>query len=484
MGKIKISLLILIIIIGLVLRLYRFDGPIADWHSWRQADTSSVSRIFAKEGFDLLHPRYQDLSNVPSGLDNPNGYRFVEFPIYNLFQAGFYKILPFLTLEEWGRVVTIVSSLFSTLFIFLILRKHQNENAGLIGALFYAVLPYSVYYGRVILPDPSMVAATLAGIYFFDVWIENSKTFKVLSVKFLLPFILSIIFTILAFLLKPYALIFTLPMLYLAFARFGKKTIINPYLWVFAILTILPLVGWRTWITQFPEGIPGSDWLFNSGNIRFKGAYFYWIYADRIARLILGYFGIAIFISGFLTKIKKQPLYIYSFLISSLLYLTIIARGNVQHDYYQILILPTICIFLGLGGDFLINQTKNFSYKWVGAIIFIICTAFTLMFGWYHVRDYFNINNQAIIKAGQAVSELTPKNAKVIANYNGDTSFLYQTQRQGWASYEKELPEMIKMGADYLVIANPVPMDFVFAKNYKTVKSVPEYVIFDLRKTK
>ena len=82
----------LILIAGFVVRLYRFDNPIADWHSWRQADTSAVSRNFVQNGFDLLHPKFEDISNVPSGLDNPNGYRFVEFPIYNAFQAGIISI--------------------------------------------------------------------------------------------------------------------------------------------------------------------------------------------------------------------------------------------------------------------------------------------------------------------------------------------------------------------------------------------------------
>jgi len=79
-------------------------------------------------------------------------------------------------------------------------------------------------------------------------------------------------------------------------------------------------------------------------------------------------------------------------------------------------------------------------------------------------EDYFNINNPSIVVAGVAVDKLTPKNAKVIANYDGDTSFLYQTKRSGWASYEKPLPQMVQMGADYLVIANPVASDLNFGK--------------------
>src|SRR5581483_12450551 len=85
-------MLLAILIGAFVVRLYRLNNPIADWHSWRQADTSAVSRNFVKHGYDILHPRYDDLSNVQSGYDNPNGYRFVEFPVYNIAQAGLFQM--------------------------------------------------------------------------------------------------------------------------------------------------------------------------------------------------------------------------------------------------------------------------------------------------------------------------------------------------------------------------------------------------------
>jgi hypothetical protein len=481
MKRLTIGALVLILALGFFLRLYRFNNPIADWHSWRQVDTSAVSRDFVNNGFDVLHPTFEDLSNVPSKLENPKGYRFVEFPIYNVFQAGLFKVIGILTLEEWGRMVTIFSSLSSALLIFLILKRHQNELAGLIGAFFFAVLPFSIYYGRTVLPDVSTAASILAGIYFFDLWIGNySKEFKIKTLIFLL---LTILFTTVAFLLKPFALFFTLPMIYLAFDKFGKKAFINPYLWIFAIISILPLIGWRTWMTQYPEGIPQSTWLLNGGDIRFKGAYFYWVYGERVGKLILGYWGTSLFVMGLIAKVKIKPLFLYSFIISSLLYLVVIARGNVQHDYYQILIIPTICIFLGLGGEFLLNSVKEFSNKYIGPIIFGVVTVFTLIFSWYYIRDFFNINRPSIIVAGKAVDKLVPKNALVIANYEGDTTFLYQTNRKGWASYEKDLPEMVKMGAGYLVIADPNQSDLNFTKTYKVVAQTPQYLLLDLRQS-
>ena len=120
-----------IIILAASVRLYKFTNPIADWHSWRQSDTAAVSKIFAQQGINVLYPRYYDISNVQSGVDNPKGYRFVEFPLFNIIHAGLFKTVGVLTIDEWGRVTSILFSLLSTTFIFLIVRLIQHKISSL-----------------------------------------------------------------------------------------------------------------------------------------------------------------------------------------------------------------------------------------------------------------------------------------------------------------------------------------------------------------
>src|SRR6185437_893748 len=127
-----VLLLILILVSGFLVRFYRFDNPVADWHSWRQADTSSVSRNFVKYGFDLLHPRMNNISNVQSGLENPQGYFFAEFPIYDALQAGLFLTFHGFTIEEWGRVITMLASVFAGLFLYLLVTRHSNKSVGLL----------------------------------------------------------------------------------------------------------------------------------------------------------------------------------------------------------------------------------------------------------------------------------------------------------------------------------------------------------------
>lgn len=462
------------------MRLYRFTNPIADWHSWRQSDTSAVSKFLIKDNFNIMYPRYFDISNVQSGKDNPLGLRYVEFPLYNLAQAGSYVLLGHFTLEEWGRLVTIFSSLLSCVFIYLLGKRYANTTVGISAAAFYAFIPYNIYYGRTILPDPSMAMAVLGATYFYSRWVDTQKNFEKI-----IFYLLSFLFLSCAYLLKPYTIFFLLPIFWITWSRYGLASGKKILVWLFFTMTLIPLGLWRVWMLQHPEGIPASSWLLNGGNIRFTGAFFYWIFSIRLGRLILGGWGISIVLMGLLSRKTKNYGFFVASALASLAYIVVIARGNVQHDYYQILIIPTLSFFFGLGADFLLNISKYGLSKYLSLAVLLVCTLFMIAFRWYDVRDYFNINNPSLIIAGKAVSEVTPENAKIVAPMDGDTTFLYQANRQGWPSFEHDLPTLIHMGADYLVVVNPTQSDFTgFGKQYKTVASSSAYLILDLHKNK
>lgn len=483
MKKREILLLLVILVGAFLVRLYHFNWPVADWHSWRQVDTSAVSRNFAQNGFNLLRPKFEDLSIAVSLTDNPQGYRFVEFPIYNVAQAGLFKLFDKLTLEEWGRMVTIVSSLLSIVFLYLLLTKYTNSRTGLIASFFFAFVPYSIYYGRTILPDQLMVATLLVGTYFFSNWIERPKSASwrtILNFQFLI----AVIFIATALLLKPYALFFTLPLIYLVWHRFGLKSLKKWQLWLFFIFTTTPLVLWHIWMNQieFLPGIARNDWLFNGNHIRFKGAFFQWLFADRISRLILGYWGLPFVVLGILRKInKKENWFFFYFIISALVYMTVMATGNIQHDYYQILTVPTLAIFFAKGID-LILEKKDIFNRWVSYATIMVGIVFMLAFGWFAVRDYYSIQHPNIILAGEAVDKLTPKNAKVIAPYGGDTTFLYHTNRKGWPVFDRSFKDFKKAGASYIAFADPTSEELNLETLFKPVIITPAYAIFDMTK--
>src|SRR3989344_3794374 len=106
-----------IIIIAFGVRLYRIDNPIADWHSWRQADTAAVARNFYKEGYNPFIPKYDDMSGVAENpVPNPNRYRFVEFPIYNSLVYFTYLLNGGVDVKL-ARLISIIMSLGSIILI-------------------------------------------------------------------------------------------------------------------------------------------------------------------------------------------------------------------------------------------------------------------------------------------------------------------------------------------------------------------------------
>jgi hypothetical protein len=257
----------------------------------------------------------------------------------------------------------------------------------------------------------------------------------------------------LALLTKPYALFIIFPcLLFIFLKKINFKNLLS--ITSYGLLIIIPLIGWRMWIQRFPEGIPVNQWLLNQNNIRLRPAWWRWLFEERIGRLILGSWGLIPFGLGLITKInKKISWYFYLWSLGILTYFVVFAWGNVQHDYYQIITLPLISVFLAKGSYLLLNPPLKFN-KYLSYILFIVSCSFAFGFSWYQVREYYKINHPEIIAAGKAADKLLPKEAKVIAPYQGDTAFLYQTKRRGWPAVTRDVSQLVEMGADYYVSVN------------------------------
>jgi len=468
--------LLAIFLLAFLLRLYKIQNPVADWHSWRQADTASVSKNLIKSNFDLLHPRFHDLSSIPSGKENPLGWRFVEFPVYNFIHAGLFKLVDVFSFDVWGRLTSVFASLFSLYFLFLLTAYLWDKKTALFAALFFGVLPFNVYYSRTILPGPLTLTLSLGAIYFF------LKFTQVYS------YFLALIFMALALLAKPYSVFITaLPLAYLSFNKLWKEkknkrqTVKDLFLLVvFVILSFLPFLLWRLWMRQFPEGIPANRWLFNAGGMRLKPVWWRWLFYERIAKLILGGWGTVFLVLGLIAKKNTfADFFYFTFAVGALLFLVIFARGNIQHDYYQLIIIPALSLYLGRGVTAVIERDKK-TYPLFRYLFLAVCLVFTFAFSYFEIRGYYQINNPAIIVAGQAADKILPAEAKVIAPYQGDTAFLYQTNRPGWPAMTGTIEEMIKKGATHYVSANFDETTKEIMDKYQVVEKTDSYVIVRL----
>lgn len=479
----KFAPLGLLVLLAFVLRVYRIQYPLLDWHSFRQADTASVTREYVKHGIDFLQPTYHDLSNIQSGQPNPQGFRMVEFPLINAVTAGILELVPSLPLVPTSRFISILFSLGTLITLYFLAEGLSGKRAAIVTALTFAVLPYSVYYSRVILPETGMLFFSTVALYGFLRWLQTE------SLKW---YLISVLGLAIALLLKPFVA-FTAPV-FLALAWFAQGTgfLKKPLFYLYPILAAVPLLGWRQWITRFPEGIPASDWLYNQNSIRFRPAWFRWLGYERLTKLILGFIGIVFLPFSVLDRQKDSFVYI-AWWIGILLYFSIIATGNVQHDYYQVLLIPIISLSVGKGAVVLRKQLEellnrftkisHFYTHWIGLVVVSFVYLLAMVLAGVQVKGYFNVNHWEYVTAGAAVDRLTPADAKVIAPAMGDTGFLFQTNRTGWP-IGHNIDEKIDQGATHYITTVDDDEARSLSEKYFIIEKTDTYTLIDLTREK
>lgn len=464
-------ILILILICAFSFRMYKFTTPLADWHSFRQVDTAAVARNFVADGFDLLHPKYDDLSNVATGEYNPEGLRLAEFPLYNASFALLYKMAPVIPLEQYGRLVSILFSLTTLSIIYYFLRVEASRAAAIFGSLIYAIMPFFVFYSRVVLPDTTAVSLAFLALFFLYKWGDKPKN----NVHGVIFYVVSLLCAMAAVLVKPPAVFYFLALAYIFFRKYTFRILLKPQVYIYFIAALMPFALWRYWISLFPVGGPGFEWLITSVNtsegqkiIFMRPAFFRWVFYERILLLIMGGWAGSLVFLGALRKLTR-PWFMYSIGISAIVYLGVFQGGNVQHDYYQIIILPVLAIFAGLGAGLLYEIDKKLLPHVFVTVALVGIIGFSAVMSFEQVKGMYSYS-ESLLNTARIIRTVTPEDAKVVTDTTGDTTLLYNAQRKGMPVLADDLDKLKARGMQYFVTHDKAAMEDVAQKH-------PDYTI-------
>lgn len=439
-----------ILAVAVILRLYNISAPLSDFHSWRQADTAAVARNFARNGFNLLMPKYDDLSSIQSGLDNPQGLRFVEFPAYSAIFGLLYKIAPIMPVEVYGRLVSVFFSLVIIAVIYYFVLKEYNRTGAFFAALIFAVFPAFVFYSRVVLPETTAVAFSFIAMLLLYWWKAAAGKKR----NYLLLVVSAACFA-LAILIKPTVIFFGLAILYFFLVAYRFRVYRRLDVWLYGLIVLLPFLAWRLYIQKYPEGIPASDWLITKVNtyqgqetIFLKPAFFRWIFYERINLMIFGGYLTAFFVTGLLTRLKRP--FLHLILIASMVYVFVFEGGNVQHEYYQTVIFPALAIFSGIGIGFFFKERKGLFINPVFLYpIIIVVLVLGWTFSWYYKIKGNYTYPQDLNQMAKIIDTFTKPTDKIITDRMGDTTLLYLADRKGAPMLYKSLEELKQQGYSY-----------------------------------
>ncbi|MDP3894416.1 hypothetical protein, partial [Nocardioides sp.] len=297
-------------------------------------------------------------------------------------------------------------------------------------------------------------AFSMLAIFFFYLNVE----YKTKGLRSIIYHLVSSILFACALLIKPTIIFYLLPIIVLFYRKYKLNLIKKLDFYLYFIITLVPLIYWRMYIKNFPEGIPYSDWLFTSVNtaqglksILFRPSFFRWIFFERINNLILGGYLTLFFVLG--TIIKQKKYLLISFVFSALAYIFVFQGGNLQHEYYQTLILPVFAVMIGLGVNFVFEHKKDFINPIFVSILVFFIFGFSFYFSYFKVVDYY-IYSQELVQEANIISSLTDPEDKIVTDRTGDTTLLYLADRRGAPSIFLDPIDLKKLGYKYLITSS------------------------------
>ena len=181
-------------------------------------------------------------------------------------------------------------------------------------------------------------------------------------------------------------------------------------------------------------------------------------------------------ILGVITKHKKYLL--ISFIVSALAYILVFQGGNLQHEYYQTLILPVLAMMIGVGIDFVFNNKKELIHPILMSIFVFALIGFSFYFSYFKVIGYYQYS-QELVQEANIISSLTNLEDKIVTDRTGDTTLLYLSNRRGAPAIYKEPIDLKSLGYKYLITSSDTQIKRM-GSDYKVIFENEKFTLFRL----
>lgn len=447
-------LVVFVFALILILRLGYINNSTAEAvEFWRQADTESIARNFLKYDFNIFRPQFNYDGPYPN-------YVQLELQITTFLIAILYKLFG---IHFWlARLVPIAFFMGSAWFVYLIALRFYTQRQALLALFIYGIIPMSILYSRVIMPEPALLFFFTGAFYFFVRWIQEEK----------LPILLlSGIFTFLAISQKLPAIFIGIAFLLMALEKYKHKVFLRWELWLFALISLVPSAAYYMWAEQMAEfkfvtGIGTKHILpkfftaiTTPQAIKFYKTYFVKYFG--LIPLILSLFGLA----GTYRKSERPLLYWSIAMILELVFIVSVIRFR----YYMIMLTPIIALLAG----------KALGWFWADSKLLKTSTLLLLLFVGYSsflaVQGEFKCHRWIEESAHVLNTYTEPEDLIVIGDNH--PAVLSLSDRTGWRAnikYYDYIPQGPETEINYFIDHGAAY--FLVRKNYIVGDKSKEYI--------
>jgi 4-amino-4-deoxy-L-arabinose transferase-like glycosyltransferase len=478
-------LLCAILACGVGIRLIEISQPYVDAWSWRQADVAMIAENFYRHGFALFYPQINWAGRAP-------GYVGTEFPLVPFIAAMLYGVFG---VQAWvGRAVSVMFFALSVPLFYGLVHKTSNPRVAFWAVGIYILTPLSIFASRAFMPDMAALSLSLVALYFFGRWLERAPNAKL--------FIATSLVTSLAILVKLPALLIGVPLLAMAWQKYGARGVCRRELVAFAALALSAPLAWYTHAYRISLIYPPYH-FFGAGVLELAEVGWYLEIVHRLATSSLTPLVFAAMLVGLFVPARTASAWVFHWwLLALLVFIVLVGWGNHEHDWYQLPLVPVAAALAGrtcAWGFRRVAQRAGATVARIGAGVLVVGLAAASYNG---LAPHYEPKRLAWWQAGLALNRLTPPEALVLIADDGDPTAFYYSQRRGWHFLQNfgrppvdseeaihELEQRRTEGASYLVFtANtfwwleryPAFREHLEAR-YRRVRETEAYRIFELR---
>jgi len=425
--------LAVLLTLAAIVRCYHLGAPLADSMEAKQIFVANRARSIARPPFDPLR-------NTLDFLDQ-NGRRMElteEVPIYtNLLGAAFRLFGE----REWlGHGLSLLGMLAAIIAFHDLMQRQYGPAFSLITTAWFVASPLSTFYGRAVMPDSWMLAGMLTSAACYQRYLETGRHRWLLGASAA---------GLLGALFKYYGLIVLIPLAGMTVRRGGWRACVSWRFLGLATTMILPVGVWMVLVFFRTPNPVSSGWA--QGQVypylvlqapgvlldpRLYRAFFirFLVYDCGPAMAIPLLVAVAAVVG------RRRPVPAAGLTLMGLLFFVGLAPKLIDHDYYELILLPAAAAWGGMGTSRIAERIAGERRARRRACEAGILGLALLVQSPLFMRSFFALELGKPI-VGKRVAEIVQEFERivVIGPGIGLVSIVHYSEREGWPIHSPTL---------------------------------------------